>query len=141
MIEEFIAGREVTVGIICGEALPIIEIRPKEEFYDYHAKYLDERTEFLFDTIEDKKLEKKIRSEAQRCFNAIGCRGFARIDFIAGNDGKVYVLEANTLPGFTNHSLLPKAAAKTGLSMSELCEKIIYDTLEESKHRKIKIVR
>lgn len=135
MIEQFIEGREITVGILFGQALPIIEIRPKEEFYDYHAKYIDDRTEFLFGTINDDELEKKIKQAAQQCFNAIGCRGFARIDFIIDNCGEVFALEANTLPGFTNHSL-PKAAAETGLSMSDLCAKIIIQTFEDKKRQR-----
>jgi D-alanine-D-alanine ligase len=129
MIEEYIPGREFTVGILENQALPIIEIRTKSGFYDYHAKYIDEGTEYLFDTINDSALIEKINQAAIVCFNALGCRHFARVDFILGNDTKPYVLEVNTIPGFTTHSLLPKAAAKTGLSMSNLCIKIIEAAL------------
>ena len=125
MIEEFIPGREITVSILENRALPIIEIRSKTSFYDYHAKYTDERTEYLFDTIKDPALTAKSNSTALDCFNAVGCRHFARVDLILGNDGIPYVLEVNTIPGFTTHSLLPKAAAKIGLSMSDLCVRII----------------
>jgi len=125
MIEEFIAGREVTVGILQGLALPIIEIRSKTGFYDYHAKYIDEETEFLFDTIDDPALTAKIQKAAMDCFMALGCRHFARADFILDYDGNPYALEINTIPGLTTHSLLPKAAAKIGLSMSDLCTKIV----------------
>ena len=128
MLEEFIPGREITVGILCGQPLPIIEIRPRENFYNYHAKYLDEQTEFLFDTIKDPTLTAKIEVSAIECFNALGCQGFGRVDFILGDDGVPYVLEVNTIPGFTTHSLLPRAAAKAGLSMSDLCVKIIEAT-------------
>lgn len=124
MIEEFIAGREITVGILENQALPIIEIRPKTGFYDYLAKYVDEGTEFLFDTI-DPTLAATIKTGALDGFNALGLRHFARLDFILGNDQKAYVLEANTIPGLTTHSLLPKAAAKVGFSMSDLCLKIV----------------
>ena len=124
MIEQYIAGREITVGILEDRALPIIEIRPKTGFYDYHAKYFDEETEFLFDTI-DPALGADIQAQALRCFNALGLRHFARIDFILGDDGRAYVLEANTIPGLTAHSLVPKAAARMGLSMSDLCVKIV----------------
>jgi D-alanine-D-alanine ligase len=136
MIEEYIAGREITVGILENQALPIIEIKSKTGFYDYQAKYLDERTEFLFDTIDDTELTEKIDTAALDCFDALGCRHFARADFILGNDGIPYVLEVNTIPGFTNHSLLPMAAAKTGLSMSGLCKRIIeaaYSSLARPK--------
>jgi len=125
MVEEFIAGREVTVGILQSRALPIIEIRSKTGFYDYHAKYIDEETEFLFDTIDDPALTAKVQTTAMNCFRALGCRHFARADFILTYDGNPYALEINTIPGLTTHSLLPKAAAKIGLSMSDLCTKIV----------------
>jgi len=133
MIEKFIAGQELTVGILCNRPLPIIEIRPKSSFYDYRAKYVDEQTEFLFDTITDVALAQKIQKTAVDCFNALGCRHMGRVDLILGNDGKLYVLEVNTIPGFTTHSLLPKAAAKSGLTMSELCVKIIQAAMEDKK--------
>jgi len=129
MIEEFISGREITVSILENRALPIIEIKSKTGFYDYHAKYIDEQTEFLFDTI-DPALAEKIQTDALCCFNALGLRHFARFDIILSDDLKPYVLEANTIPGLTTHSLLPKAAARAGLSMSDLCIKIIEAALE-----------
>jgi D-alanine-D-alanine ligase len=125
MIEEFVPGREVTVGILHGLALPIIEVRAKSGFYDYHAKYVDEKTEYLFDTITDTAMAANISHAAVDCFDALGCRNFARVDFLLGNDRIAYALEANTIPGFTSHSLLPKAAAKAGLSMSDLCSNIV----------------
>jgi D-alanine-D-alanine ligase len=125
MIEEFVPGIEVTVGILHGRALPIIEVRTKSGFYDYHAKYLDEQTEFLFDTITDTDVAANLSRAAIDCFNTLGCRHFARIDFLLSGDKTAYALEANTIPGFTSHSLLPKAAAKAGLSMSDLCAQIV----------------
>ena len=125
MIEKFIPGREVTVGILEDRALPIVEIRSKTCFYDYQAKYIDERTEYLFDTIDDAAVSAKIKTAALGCSAALGCRHFARVDLILGKDDIPYALEVNTIPGFTTHSLLPKAAAKAGLSMSELCVKIV----------------
>jgi D-alanine-D-alanine ligase len=125
MIEEYINGREITVGILRKLPLPIIEIKTKTGFYDYEAKYIDEQTQYLFDTIDDAELAEKIAAAAIDCFNALGCRHFARADFILTKNGVPYVLEVNTIPGFTSHSLLPMAAAKTGLSMSDLCTKII----------------
>jgi D-alanine-D-alanine ligase len=130
MIEQFVAGREVTVGILDGEALPIVEIRSKTGFYDYQAKYLDEQTEYLFDTIDEPDLRKKIKAAAVDCFDVLGCRHFARVDFILDHDGIAHTLEVNTIPGFTTHSLLPKAAARAGLSMSELCLRIVAAALE-----------
>ena len=125
MIEQYIPGREITVGVLQGQALPIIEIKSKTGFYDYHAKYIDDQTQFLFDTIADSALTEKIKAAALDCFNALGLRHFARVDFILSADRTVYALEVNTIPGLTSHSLLPKAAAKAGLSMSSLCIKII----------------
>jgi len=135
MIEEYIPGREITVGVLLGQALPIIEIKSKTGFYDYHAKYIDDRTQFLFDTIDDPAMIKKIEAAAIDCFNALGLRHFARVDFILSADGTVYTLEANSIPGLTSHSLLHKAAAKIGLSMSDLCIKIIEAALETRKNQ------
>ena len=131
MIEEFIAGREITAGILCGEALPIIEIRPRNQFYDYHAKYVDEGTEFLFDTISDSSLRGYIQSQAMDSFKSLGCRGFGRVDFILGGEGQVYALEVNTIPGFTSHSLLPQAAAKARIDMAGLCGAIVEAALQD----------
>jgi D-alanine-D-alanine ligase len=133
MIEQHISGREITVGILCGQALPIIEIRPREDFYNFHSKYVDEQTDYLFDTIDDASLVSRIQQAAVSCFNAVGCRDFGRVDFILGDDGKAYALEINTIPGFTTHSLLPKAAAKKGLSMGQLCVKIIEAAVENKR--------
>ncbi|MHC4478030.1 MAG: D-alanine--D-alanine ligase family protein [Planctomycetota bacterium] len=131
MIEQYIRGREITVGILGSQALPIIEIKTQTGFYDYQAKYLDDRTEFLFDTIDRPELTARIKDAALDCFEALGCRHFARVDFVLGEDQKPYVLELNTIPGFTTHSLLPLAAAKAGLSMSRLCLKIVEAALAD----------
>ncbi len=132
-IEKYIQGREVTAGVVCGQVLPIIEIRPKEAFYNFQAKYIDEKTQFLFDTIEDKTLEKKIKETAVKCFEAAGTRDIARVDFILGSDGQLYALEVNAIPGLTGHSLVPMAAAKAGLSMSQLCLNIIEAALKRGR--------
>ena len=125
MIEQFVQGKEITVGILEEQTLPIIEIRSKTSFYDYQAKYIDEQTEYLFDTISQPALITQIEQDAMDCFCALGCRHFARVDFILSEEAIAYALEINTIPGFTTHSLLPKAAEKAGLTMSELCSKII----------------
>jgi D-alanine-D-alanine ligase len=133
MIEEYIPGREITVGVLLEQTLPIIEVKSRTGFYDYHAKYIDDRTQFLFDTIDDPALIEKIKATAIDCFNALGLRHFARVDFILSADGTAYALEANSIPGLTSHSLLPKAAARMGLSMSDLCIKIIKAAFENIK--------
>lgn len=130
MIEKFISGREFTVGILDNVALPVIEIVTSHQFYDYDAKYNDDKTKFLFDTIDDKKIIQNINDAALKSFNAVGCRDFSRVDLILGCDGIPYVIEINTIPGFTSHSLLPKAAAKAGIDMSQLCLKIIQMALK-----------
>lgn len=124
MIEEFIAGREITVGILNGAPLPIIEIRSKAAFYDFHSKYIDNATEYLFDTVEDASVAAEVQEIAVACFNALGCRHLSRVDFILTHEGNPYILEINTLPGFTSHSLLPMAARKAGIATSALCRQI-----------------
>jgi len=125
MIEPFISGQEITVGVLGRTPLPIIEIRSQTGFYDYHAKYVDEQTEYLFDTVDDADVRRRAAEAALACFDALGCRHFARVDFILTEDGTAYALEINTIPGFTRHSLLPKAAGKTGCSMEQLCAQIV----------------
>ncbi len=125
MIEKFIPGKEITVSILEDEALPIIEIISRTGFYDYQAKYIDERTEYLFDTIRDPVLTAQIEQAAMDCFYLLGCRHFARVDFMLSDEAIAYALELNTIPGFTTHSLLPKAAAKAGFTMGDLCSKIV----------------
>ena len=131
MVEEFVSGREITVGILNGKTLPIIEIRSKAGFYDYQAKYVSDSTEYLFDTIDDNGLVNRINSIALESFNVIGCRHFGRVDMILSDAGVPYFLEINTLPGFTSHSLFPKAANKAGLSNSQLCMKIIEAAMKD----------
>jgi D-alanine-D-alanine ligase len=135
MIEAFVPGRELTVGVLGRQVLPIIEIRSKTGFYDYHAKYISDQTQYLFDTIEDQDTRKRVSRVALTCFDALGCRDFARVDFILADDGTPYALEANTIPGFTSHSLLPKAAAKVGLPMKELCMQIVQRVYARGKCR------
>lgn len=135
MIERFIQGREITVGIVDQIVLPVIEIRPKQDFYNYQAKYVDEHTEFLFDTFSDARQVELFQKTAIDSFQALGCRHFGRVDMIVDGDGKPYVLEVNTLPGFTSHSLLPMAAARAGMDHTQLCLKIL-ETAWRDFHRR-----
>lgn len=125
LIEQFIKGREMTVGILDGQPLPILEIRSKSAFYDYFAKYIADTTEYLFDTISDRRQAERIQQAAVACFRSLGCRHLSRVDFIVDEDYTPYALEINTLPGFTSHSLLPMAAAKAGIPAPELCRRIV----------------
>ena len=140
MIEKFIPGKEITVSILENEPLPIIEIISQTGFYDYQAKYIDEQTEYLFDTIRDPAVTAQIEQAAMDCFYVLGCRHFARVDFMLSDEEIAYVLELNTIPGFTTHSLLPKAAAKAGFTMSNVCSKIVeaaYSPLLKCKVPKV----
>jgi len=125
LIEQFLEGREFTVGIVGEDVLPIIEIKTENTFYDYHAKYIDNKTQFLFDTVSDPETIQKINSTAIKSFKALGCRDFARVDIILDSQAKPNVIEINTIPGFTTHSLLPKAAARAGMDMTRLCMRIV----------------
>lgn len=134
MIEQFIVGREITVGILNGRPLPVIEIKPEVGFYDYHAKYIDDNTQYLFDTISNAELVEKINSDAITCFNSLKCRHAARVDFVLTDDGEAYAIEINTIPGMTTHSCVPKAAAKIGISMPQLCNDIAQQALTDYRN-------
>jgi len=123
LVEEYIPGRELTVGVIDGEPMPVIEIVAKDGWYGYDEKYNSEETRYPF--LEDETLSEKLQKIAVDAFNAVGCRGVTRVDFRVSPLGRCYVLELNTSPGFTSHSLVPKAGMKTGLSFAGVCEKIL----------------
>ena len=128
MVEEYIEGIEVSCGVLGNEkatALPVVEICPKNDFFDYEAKYTEGKCEEIVPARISKKAEKEIRRQSVEIFKAIGCRGFARVDFILKESGKLYVLEINTIPGLTPQSLLPKEAVAVGMSYSQLLDKII----------------
>jgi D-alanine-D-alanine ligase len=125
MIEEFIAGRELTVGILGNIALPVGEIIPKHEIYDYECKYTAGMADERFPAELTKQETARVQDEALRAFRALKLRGCARIDFRMAKDGTFHCLEANTLPGMTQTSLIPQAAAAAGISFPELCDRIV----------------
>jgi len=125
LVERFIEGRELTVGIMAGQSLPVLEVKPAAGFYDYHAKYEDNQTEYLFETNLGPSVLGAVEQAACRAFEALGCRDFARVDFIVDAQQRPFVLEVNTIPGFTDHSLLPKAADRAGIVMCEMCRHIV----------------
>ena len=126
LVEAYIPGREWTVGVIGGEALPVVEILAPGGWYGFQEKYTKGVTNYVFpDAVEDAPLVAQCQLFALLAFQAAGCRGVSRIDFRVTPDGLPYVLEINTIPGFTATSLLPKAAAKAGMPFSALCAKLL----------------
>jgi D-alanine-D-alanine ligase len=134
MVERFVAGKELTVGIIepvehsslpladTGGVLPPIHIVPAVAFYDYEAKYTRDDTQYKFDIDMDPACVQSVADTAKQAFQTLGCRHLARIDFIVDEQYNAYILEANTMPGFTSHSLVPKAAKHLGVTFPDLCD-------------------
>ncbi len=120
MVEPKVPGREITIGVVDGEALPIIEIRPRDGLYDFEAKYTRDDTEYLFDTLTP-TIAKRVSKQTVRLFKALGLRHLARADFMLDAEGVAWLLEINTTPGFTDHSLVPKASRHAGVDVPALC--------------------
>lgn len=126
MVEAFVGGVELTVGVIGDRALPPIQICTKREFYNYEAKYLDNDTEYRFDVDLPQPVIDEVKRLSVLAHQALGCRHFSRVDWLVDRQThQPYALEVNTIPGFTDHSLLPKAAARVGLGFPALCQKIV----------------
>ena len=123
--EQFIDGPELTVGILGGDALPVIRLETPREFYDYEAKYHAADTRYLIPCGLPPEAESAIQREALRAFAVLGCRGWGRVDLMLDGAGKPQFLEVNTSPGMTDHSLVPMAARHTGLSFEDLCVRIL----------------
>ena len=125
LVEERILGRETTVGILSGEALPVVEVRPRAGVYDYQTKYTAGASEYFCPAPFDEAITARVQAAALGAFKAIGGRDYSRVDVIVRPDGEPVVLEVNTLPGMTETSLLPKAAAAAGFSYPELCQRMV----------------
>lgn len=125
LMEEMILGRETTVGILAGVPLPVVEVRPKQGSYDYRNKYTAGATEYLCPAPFESGVTSAIQNAALAAFRAIGGRDYARVDVMVRSDGSPVVLEVNTLPGMTETSLLPKAAAAAGVNYEQLCQRMI----------------
>ena len=132
MVEKFVAGREMTVGILADRPLPVVEIRPAREFYDYVAKYADDNTEYIPNPELPPTVTQRLQEAGLAAHEALGCRDFSRVDFILTDEGVAHVLEVNTIPGFTSHSLLPKAAAAAQISFEQLCDRIVQLALDRA---------
>ena len=132
LIEEYIPGRELTVGILGKKSLPIVEILPSHNFYDFECKYTEGLSEYKVPADLSDSLVRKISEDALKIYNTIGCRHYARADFRLNGKDEYYFLEINTLPGMTSTSLLPKAANAAGLEFPDLIDIIIkIATLEQ----------
>ena len=133
VIEQFVSGREIQVGILEGKALPSIEIIPKEGFYDYENKYQPGAADEICPAQIPQQWEQKLAEAALKVFHGVGLAVYSRADFIVTPDGTPWFLEINTLPGMTPTSLLPQEAAVVGIDYGSLCERIIEASLEARK--------
>jgi D-ala D-ala ligase N-terminal domain protein len=125
LIEEWLAGDEFTVPVLDGEVLPSIKIVPEGEFYDYDAKYISDNTQYFCPAGLTEEREQELRRLVKQAYDVVGCRGWSRIDVMADAEGKFRLVEVNTNPGMTSHSLFPKSAATVGYSFEQLVEKIL----------------
>lgn len=127
--EQWIAGDEYTVGIINGKALPIIKIETKADFYDFDAKYNSTNTKYIIPSGLDNEATTKMQNLAMKAYEAIGCSGWGRVDFLMGSNNEPLLIEINTIPGMTSHSLIPKAAKALGIEFDDL----VLDILNGAK--------
>ncbi|WP_180002591.1 MULTISPECIES: D-alanine--D-alanine ligase [unclassified Acinetobacter] len=136
MAEKWITGREFTIVILNGQALPVIRLQPPEDvaFYDYEAKYQRNDVEYGIPCGLSESEEKELQALALRAFQAVGASGWGRIDAMQDEQGNFWLLEVNTVPGMTSHSLVPKAAAAVGYSFDALCVAILEQTLNGAAH-------
>ena len=124
LMEQLIVGEELTVGILGEQSLPSIRIVPAGEYYDYHAKYVAEDTQYLCPGLTG-DAEVEVRALCLRAFHAVGCTGWSRVDVMRDHNGKFFLLEVNTAPGMTSHSLVPKAAREVGIDFETLCWRVL----------------
>ena len=123
--EKFIEGVELTVGILGEQALPIIKLETPRDFYDYEAKYVADDTRYLIPSGLAARKESEVQALCLKAYRSLGCRGWGRVDLMLNRQGRPYLLEVNTSPGMTDHSLVPMAARAVGMSYPELCRRIL----------------
>jgi D-alanine-D-alanine ligase len=133
LAEAFIAGPEYTVAILGGQALPSIRLETDNEFYDYQAKYISDDTRYHCPSGLTESEEAEVAALSLRAFSSLGCGVWGRVDLMRDANGKFLVLEVNTVPGMTSHSLVPMAAAATGMSIPELVQRIVELSLQEER--------
>jgi D-alanine-D-alanine ligase len=136
LVEEFVEGRELTVGVVGDRALAVVEIRPHEGFYDYAHKYTKGASEYFCPAPIDAGTTERVQAAALAAHRSLGLEVYSRVDILLRGDGTLCVLEANTIPGMTETSLLPKAAAAVGTSFLELCEEIALLSLQRFSNAK-----
>lgn len=129
LAERYIAGAESTVAVLQGQALSSIRIETPRVFYDYRAKYESEKTRYFCPGTDDPELEQRFHDAAVGAFAALGCSGWGRVDFMTGEDGVPQVIEINTVPGMTSHSLVPMAAKEAGIDFPELCWRVLETSI------------
>ncbi len=132
MIEKYVKGVEHTSFVLNGEVYPTIRIVSDQEFYDYEAKYSDDHPAHKEIVELDKDLQEEINSISKKCWDIFNCKGYVRVDFIVDEENKPYVLELNTLPGMTSHSLIPMSARSRGIEYPQLLEKLMEVSLEDN---------
>lgn len=135
LIETAVEGTEWTVGLFNDRVLPPIQIEPAGPFYDYRAKYRDDTTAYRFEFSLPTNVVKSIEEIGRRAAESLGTRGLARVDLRLDRQHRPWVLEVNTIPGMTAHSLIPKAAARIGMDLGELCEQVVYIAAGQTVHR------
>jgi D-alanine-D-alanine ligase len=136
LVEELVEGRELTVGVVGERAMAVVEIRPHEGFYDYAHKYTKGASEYFCPAPLDEAATRKVQDTALAAHRALGLEVYSRVDILLRDDGALFVLEANTIPGMTETSLLPKAAAAAGISFLGLCEEIARLSLQRYHPKK-----
>lgn len=137
LVEEYIKGREFTVGILDEKALPVVEIIPKKRLFDYEAKYEAGLTDYIVPARLEEEVSSNLKTKALAAHKVLGCLGCSRVDIILRHDSTPFILEINTIPGFTQTSLLPKAAKAAGINFLQLCVKLLNLAYEKTEAKRI----
>lgn len=131
LVEEYVPGRELTVGILGDRALPVVEIVSRNRFFDYQAKYQSGLTEYIVPARLDERTAERVRQAALEAHRALGCAGYSRVDLILDETGQPRILELNSIPGMTRTSLLPRAAREEGIAFDQLCLRLLHSAYEK----------
>lgn len=124
LVEEFLAGNEYSVPVLDGQVLPAVQVIPDGEFYDYHAKYISDNTQYVVPALNEQR-QAEVAKLVKAAYDVVGCRGWSRVDVMEDGEGKFRLVEVNTSPGMTSHSIFPKSAATVGISFEKLVERVL----------------